>query len=92
MARPKSERHHRDYILAGFALLVELVAVAYGEQWIGWGSVALFWLPVYSYAKPSLKHHPIVVVATLLLVAVGLFFGLGDSWCNCLFRLRSIFC
>jgi hypothetical protein len=86
MPAPEGTHHGLDFLLGGFALLAEFVAVAYGETWLAWAAAALFVAAFYEYTKAFLNRQPQVVrwlvtltVSALLLFAVRHVIGIMEK-------------
>jgi hypothetical protein len=54
------EHHGREHALTGIGLFVEMLALLFGEYWLGLGAAVFLWLAVLNYTRSyTTKWKPV---------------------------------
>src|SRR5437879_7666771 len=68
-----AEKHIRDYLMGGIALLADYLAFRFVASWLAWAAAFLFWMAIYDYAKsktPPLIRRGAPIGAALVLIPI----------------------
>jgi hypothetical protein len=91
----ESRKKGHEYLLAGVALVAELLAVVYGEQWLGWIAAFFFTFAFYHYTKLYFEKHGLVAqygtcVLFLLVLLVSMWFSVSKIERHIRARLTTV--